>query len=119
MLVDHFMMHRAHEREPVEHLRTATEMLADLHAGDGGVDGWIVGACFFRFGITELLGIPGVNLPGTPAEPEEYAVLGFAAHGRRGFRRATRNGCQGSNAGGRNRDKIASMKQTVHGNINS
>ena len=82
VLVDHVVVHRADESEAVEQRGTPREVLADLHAGDRRGDGVVVAACLLGGGIPLRLRIPGVDLGGTAAEPDEDAVLGLAERPR-------------------------------------
>ena len=62
----------------LHHLRAFTEMLADLQAGHGGIDGIIVGARLFKLGIAFNFRIPGVHMARTATEPDMDAVLHVA-----------------------------------------
>jgi hypothetical protein len=66
VLVDHLVMHGAHEHEPVEHLGTAGKMLTDLHAFDCRVDGRVIRSRLFRLRIAERLGSQVSICPAPP-----------------------------------------------------
>ena len=54
-------------------------MLADTHAGHGGVDGWVVGAGLVGLRVAEALRVKRVRLSHATAEPNRDDVLCFAA----------------------------------------
>src|SRR5438874_13165631 len=78
MLVNDVVVHRANQHEAIENPRAPREMFADLRSANRRIDRRIIGSRLLCLRIAELLGIPGVDLTCTAAQPYENAVLRLA-----------------------------------------
>ena len=69
MFVHHVVMKGAHGGDVLHQLGRFPEMLANLNAGNGGVDGLIVSARLLGLGIAERLGVESVDLRHSSPQP--------------------------------------------------
>ena len=77
VFVDDVVVDGADEDEAIENFGAVAKVLGDFDARDGGVDGVVSGSGDF-FAVTFAFDVPGIDMGGTTAEPDEDAMFGFA-----------------------------------------
>ena len=78
VFVDDLVMHRAHSRDPIHERRKIVQVFADLNAGNGRIDRFVIRAWRFLGWVALPFGIERVDLTHSAAQPDRDYVLRFA-----------------------------------------